>query len=49
VHRDGEQVRALESERATLREAIDALYRDWEAAATQLESLAEDEAAVPAR
>jgi ATP-binding cassette subfamily F protein 3 len=49
VHRDGEQVRALEAERGGLRDAIAALYRQWEEAATQLEALEEDEATAAAR
>ncbi len=39
VHRDGEQVRALEAERAELKDAIAALYRDWERLAAEIESL----------
>jgi len=39
VHRDGERVRALETERAALRVEIDALYREWEGLAAELAAL----------
>jgi ATP-binding cassette subfamily F protein 3 len=39
VHRDGERVRALEAERAALREEIAGLYREWEKLAGELEAL----------
>ncbi len=37
VFRDGEQVRSIEAERSALRERIDALYKDWEAVAGEIE------------
>ena len=39
IHRDGERVRELESERDGLREAIEDLYREWERLAAEIESL----------
>ncbi|MEE2664529.1 MAG: ABC-F family ATP-binding cassette domain-containing protein [Myxococcota bacterium] len=38
VYRDGERVREIEAERSTLQERTDALYRDWELLAAELES-----------
>jgi ATP-binding cassette subfamily F protein 3 len=40
LYRDPERVRALEAERARLREAIAALYKDWERLAAEVEALA---------
>ncbi len=37
VHRDGERMRALDADRATLRERIEALYRTWEELAGTLD------------
>jgi ATP-binding cassette subfamily F protein 3 len=39
VYRDAERTRALEAERAALREAIDAGYREWERLAAEIEAL----------
>jgi ATP-binding cassette subfamily F protein 3 len=39
IHRDGERVRELESERDELRQAIEELYREWERLAAEIESL----------
>jgi ATP-binding cassette subfamily F protein 3 len=39
IHRDGERVRELESERDALRQAIEDLYREWERFAAEIESL----------
>jgi ATP-binding cassette subfamily F protein 3 len=39
VHRDGQRVREIESQRASLRQAIEELYRDWERLAAEIESL----------
>jgi ATP-binding cassette, subfamily F, member 3 len=44
VHRDGERMRSLDAERATLRAEIDGLYGDWEARATELEGDGDPEA-----
>jgi ATP-binding cassette subfamily F protein 3 len=38
VHRDGAAVRALEAERGELRGKIEALYREWERLAAELEA-----------
>jgi len=37
VHRDGERMRALEVERVALRAEVDALYKEWESIAAELE------------
>jgi ATP-binding cassette subfamily F protein 3 len=42
VHRDGERMRALEAERAALREEIEALYRTWEDHAAAVDASAEE-------
>jgi len=39
VYRDGEAVRALEAERRERQDSIEALYRDWERVAAEIESL----------
>jgi ATP-binding cassette subfamily F protein 3 len=39
VYKDGSAVRALESERSEQRQAVDALYREWERRAAEIESL----------
>jgi ATP-binding cassette subfamily F protein 3 len=39
VYRDGDAVRTLEAERSEHRGAVDALYRDWERVAAEIESL----------
>ena len=39
VYKDGDQMRALEAERAAAKTAIDALYREWERLAAELEAL----------
>jgi ATP-binding cassette subfamily F protein 3 len=39
VYRDGEAVRALEAERQQGRDAVEALYRDWERVAAEIEAL----------
>ena len=39
VHRDGERMRALEAERVALRSEVEALYKEWEALATELEDV----------
>jgi ATP-binding cassette subfamily F protein 3 len=39
IHRDGEQVRSLESERRALRGAIEDLYGEWERLAAEIESM----------
>jgi ATP-binding cassette subfamily F protein 3 len=39
VYRDGDQMRALEAERSAGKEAVDALYREWERLAAELEAL----------
>jgi len=39
VYKDGEQVRAIEAERAEAKRAIDALYREWERLAAEIEAL----------
>jgi ATP-binding cassette subfamily F protein 3 len=44
VHRDGERMRTLDAERATLRAEIDGLYGDWEARAAELEGDGDPEA-----
>ena len=41
VYRDGEQMRALEADRAAQQAALDALYRDWAALAEEAEASAE--------
>ena len=41
VHRDGEAVRALEAERSELRGRVEALYREWERLAAEIESAQE--------
>ena len=41
VHRDGDAVRVLEAERSDLRGRIDALYREWERLAAEIESAQE--------
>jgi ATP-binding cassette subfamily F protein 3 len=41
VHRDGAAVRALEAERGELRGKIEALYREWERLAAELEAAQE--------
>jgi len=41
VYRDGEQMRALEVERAAQQAALDALYREWTAQAEHAEAFAE--------
>jgi ATP-binding cassette subfamily F protein 3 len=38
VHRDGDAVRALEAERSETRGRVEALYRDWERVAAEIES-----------
>jgi ATP-binding cassette subfamily F protein 3 len=38
LHRDGDAVRALESERGEARAALDGLYAEWERLATELET-----------
>ena len=37
VHRDGERMRALEAERSALRAEVEALYKEWEGLAAELE------------
>jgi hypothetical protein len=39
VYKDGERARALEAERAAAKEAVDALYREWERLAAEVEAL----------
>jgi len=39
VYRDGEAMRAVEAERAGLRQALEALYAEWEALTVEVESL----------
>jgi len=39
VYKDGEQVRAIEAERGEAKRTIDALYRDWERLAAELEAV----------
>jgi len=39
VYKDGERARALEVERAAAKEAVDALYREWERLAAEVEAL----------
>jgi ATP-binding cassette subfamily F protein 3 len=39
IHRDADRVRGLESERASLRQSIEALYQEWERLAAEIESL----------
>ena len=39
VYKDGDAVRALEAERGERKDAVDALYRDWERVAAEIESL----------
>ena len=41
VHRDGDAVRALEGERSELRGRVEALYREWERLAAELEAAQE--------
>ncbi len=41
VYREGDRVRALEQERADTKASIDALYRDWERLAAEIEALDE--------
>ena len=41
VHRDGDAVRALEAERGEVRGRVEALYREWERLAAELESAQE--------
>jgi ATP-binding cassette subfamily F protein 3 len=43
VHRDGAAVRALEGERGELRGKVEALYREWERLAAELEAAHESE------
>jgi ATP-binding cassette subfamily F protein 3 len=42
VYRDGDLVRAVEAERGEVRDRIDTLYADWEAAAAEVESADDD-------
>ena len=37
VHRDGERMRALDAERSALRAEVEALYKEWEGLAAELE------------
>ena len=37
VHRDGERMRALEAERSALRAEVEALYKEWEGLAAELD------------
>jgi ATP-binding cassette subfamily F protein 3 len=38
LYRDGEAVREIEAQRVEIRESLDALYRDWERLAAEIES-----------
>jgi len=42
VYRDGEAMRALEAERAALRQTLDAHYAEWEARTAEIESMESD-------
>jgi ATP-binding cassette subfamily F protein 3 len=46
VHRDGDAVRALEAERGELRGKVEALYREWERLAAELEAAQESQSRV---
>jgi ATP-binding cassette subfamily F protein 3 len=41
IYKNGERMRALEAERATGKDAVDALYREWERLAAELDALDE--------